>query len=86
MEGAALHGLSPSDLHRVSELQVRPVSQLTSAHDVSLCVSAAPINVQTNVTLHRHDEIIQREAEKDEEMKTVETVTGSTFRRKRRGL
>ncbi|XP_063356305.1 transient receptor potential cation channel subfamily M member 2 [Pelmatolapia mariae] len=47
---------------------------------VLICMVFSPL-IYTGFLCFRHDEIIQRETAKDEAMKTVETLTGSTLRR-----
>ncbi|XP_035762623.1 transient receptor potential cation channel subfamily M member 2 [Neolamprologus brichardi] len=47
---------------------------------VLICMVFFPL-IYTGFLCFRHDEIIQRETAKDEEMKTVENLTGSTLRR-----
>ncbi|XP_059198440.1 transient receptor potential cation channel subfamily M member 2-like [Centropristis striata] len=52
---------------------------------VLICMVFSPL-IYTGFLVYRRDEILQREAEKNEEIKTVETVTGSTLRTNSRRL
>lgn len=52
---------------------------------VLICMVFFPL-IYTGFLVFRRDEVLQREADKNEEIKTVESVTGSTLRTNSRGL